>query len=80
MTKSLIGAMTLTPSGVYPEKCGTLYNLQFDGTLRRHFNSLTIPNGLAWDPKYNKFYFIDSPTRRVEQFDYDPESNIISKY
>lgn len=76
----LIGAMIVGNRGGFAEKTGTLYNLEADKRIKRHFNSLTIPNGLTWNKVTKKFYFIDSPTRRIEEFDYDAENSIISKY
>ncbi|XP_022902392.1 regucalcin-like [Onthophagus taurus] len=72
------GAMIIKTMGGFEEKTGTLYNLELNKQIKRHFNSLTIPNGLAWNSVTNKFYFIDSPTRRIEQFDYDPEASVIT--
>ncbi|KAI4465924.1 regucalcin [Holotrichia oblita] len=70
--------MIVGSRGGFAEKTGTLYNLETDKRIKRHFNSLTIPNGLAWNQVTKKFYFIDSPTRRVEEFDYDAENSIIT--
>ncbi|KAI4465948.1 regucalcin [Holotrichia oblita] len=72
------GAMIVGSRGGFAEKTGTLYNLETDKRIKRHFNSLTIPNGLAWNQVTKKFYFIDSPTRRIEEFDYDAENSIIT--
>ncbi|GJQ86434.1 hypothetical protein Trydic_g10341 [Trypoxylus dichotomus] len=72
------GAMIVGARGGFAEKTGTLYNLEEDKRIKRHFNSLTIPNGLTWNKVTKKFYFIDSPTRRIEEFDYDAENRIIT--
>ncbi|KAK9743827.1 SMP-30/Gluconolactonase/LRE-like region [Popillia japonica] len=73
------GAMIVGNRGGFAEKTGTLYNLEADKRIKRHFNSLTIPNGLTWNKVTKKFYFIDSPTRRIgEEFDYDAENSIIT--
>lgn len=34
--------------------------------------SVGISNGLAWNEKTNKFYYIDSVDSDVKEFDYDP--------
>lgn len=39
-----------------------------------------ISNGLTWDVKRNKFYYIDSVARDVKQFDYDSVKSEICKY
>lgn len=49
---------------------GALYS--FDGRkIVKLFGGATISNGLAWSPDYKTFYYIDTPTRRVQAFDYD---------
>ena len=40
-------------------------------SVRKVFEDLTIPNGIAWSADGNTMYFIDSATRRVDAFDYD---------
>jgi len=44
----------------------------FDGqTITRLLDGIRISNGLAWSPDYKTFYYIDTPTREVQAFDYD---------
>lgn len=52
------------------ESSGSLYS--FDGKKNmRLFTGTRISNGLAWSPDYKTFYYIDTPTRLVQAFDYD---------
>jgi sugar lactone lactonase YvrE len=62
----LAGTMNMdekTPSG-------TLYAFH-GGTVTRLLDGVRISNGLAWSPDYKTFYYIDTPTREVQAFDYD---------
>jgi sugar lactone lactonase YvrE len=49
-----------------------LYRVDPDCRVTSILTRTTISNGLGWSPDGGTFYFIDSPTRRVDAFDFDP--------
>ena len=48
-----------------------LYRVDPDYAVTTVVTGTTISNGLGWSPSGRQFYFIDSPTRRVDVFDCD---------
>ena len=56
---------------------GSLYRLD-EGRLTRVMGDLTIANGLGWSGDGRTMFFIDSPTREVWAFDFDPVDSTIS--
>jgi sugar lactone lactonase YvrE len=48
-----------------------LYRVDPDYSVTTILTGTTISNGLGWSPSGRSFYFIDSPTRRVDVFDCD---------
>jgi sugar lactone lactonase YvrE len=60
-------------SMAYDEKpgAGTLFRLNRDGSATTVLTGVTISNGLAWSPDGGTVYYVDTPTRRVDAFDYD---------
>ncbi len=55
---------------------GSLYS--FNGELSRLLDGVRISNGLAWSVDHKTFYYIDTPTREVKAFDYDPATGQIA--
>jgi sugar lactone lactonase YvrE len=51
---------------------GVFYRFDPDGTITEVFGNVTISNGVAWNAAGDTMYYIDTPTHRVDVFDYDP--------
>ncbi|HEY5388656.1 MAG TPA: SMP-30/gluconolactonase/LRE family protein [Thermoleophilia bacterium] len=70
-----VGTMALderTPSAA-------LYQVDADLRVTRLLGGTTISNGLGWSPDGARFYFIDSPTRRVDVFACDLVSGVLGE-
>ncbi|MCL4272995.1 MAG: SMP-30/gluconolactonase/LRE family protein [Anaerolineales bacterium] len=69
----LVGTMDIEEK----ETRGSLYS--FDGMQATQLmDGIRIANGLAWSPDHKTFYYIDTFTRIVRAFDYDPGTGQIA--
>ncbi len=60
------------------KEAGTLYCVFPDGRIEEKVTGVTISNGLAWSSDRTKFYYIDTPTGKVDVFDYDDDTGEIA--
>jgi sugar lactone lactonase YvrE len=57
---------------------GALYRLDPDLGLHRLVDGVAISNGLDWSLDGRTMYYIDTPTRRIDRFDFDPADGSIT--
>lgn len=58
---------------------GCLYRLDPDGRVETVLREVTISNGMAWSADGGTFFYIDTPTRRIDAFDHDPDSGALGR-
>lgn len=58
----------------------SFYNYESGKCVKKLFDNVTISNGLTWVRKTNKFYYIDSCTYDIKEFDYDPRTGDLCMY
>lgn len=56
-----------------------LYRLDADLSVTRILEGVTNSNGIAWSTDGNTCYYIDTPTRKVDAFNYDASSGSLTK-
>lgn len=56
-----------------------LYRLEVDRTVHSALDGVTLSNGLAWSPDGRTMYYIDTPRRRVDAFDFDVDTGMLSR-
>ena len=66
-----------TLSTLFTEGAGSLYRIDSDFKPEVQLKNLTISNGMAWTEDQETFYFIDTPTRKIQEFAFDLESGAI---
>jgi sugar lactone lactonase YvrE len=58
---------------------GSLYRLDVDGQATPLVEGLTISNGMDWSLDGRTMYYVDTPTRRIDAFSFDPDAGLISE-
>jgi sugar lactone lactonase YvrE len=60
------------------EPLAAFYCLESNTQVTQIFNEVKCSNGLAWNQQLKKFYYIDTPLRRVDVFDYNDDNTELS--
>jgi sugar lactone lactonase YvrE len=71
----IAGTMAWDESGNPP---GSLYRLSPDGTVTEVFGDVGLSNGLDWTDDRRLFYYSDTTIGRVDVFDCDPGTGVLS--
>jgi sugar lactone lactonase YvrE len=56
---------------------GSLYRLDPDGSVTRILTGVSTSNGIDWSPDDRLMYYVDTPTGRVDCFDFDVEAGTV---
>ncbi|MFB8373471.1 SMP-30/gluconolactonase/LRE family protein [Paenibacillus taichungensis] len=59
-------------------KAGAFYCLEEGQPVRTLFRDVSTSNGLGWSPDQRKMYYIDTPTRSIDRFDFDLAAGVIT--
>lgn len=65
-----------TVSGDFLTPAATLERLEPGGRSTSVLTGLTISNGIGWSPEGDLMYHIDTVTRRVDVYDFDPVARV----
>ena len=57
---------------------GAMYCLHADSRSEKMADDYAIPNGILWNANATEMYHIDSPTRRIDAWDYDNHTGAIN--
>lgn len=60
------------------KKGASLYRLDLNKQSHTVLNNVTISNGIVWTADRKTMYYVDTPTRMVQAFDYDDNSGTIT--
>lgn len=58
---------------------GSLYRLDPDRSVRAVLDGFTIPNGMVWSLGGTIAYHIDTPSGRIDCYDFDPELGLVDR-
>ncbi|NHE57371.1 SMP-30/gluconolactonase/LRE family protein [Cyclobacterium plantarum] len=67
-----------TMSTKFTQNAGALYCMDLDLKVKKKIDLVTISNGICWSLDQKTMYYIDSPTRKIQAFDFDIETGFIS--
>jgi sugar lactone lactonase YvrE len=57
---------------------GSVFRLNRDLSVDTVLEGVTISNGIAWSPDGTRVYYVDTPTQRIDVFDFDADTGAMS--
>jgi sugar lactone lactonase YvrE len=57
----------------------SLYRLDTDHSVHCVLDGVSTSNGLDWSPDGSRAYYNDTPTQRIDVFDYDPDTGLTNR-
>ncbi|XP_068155730.1 regucalcin-like [Drosophila tropicalis] len=73
-----VGGTMACTGDIFAQRKGELYSWQAGGQVKLIKTDVGISNGLAWDEKAKKFYYIDTNDFEVKAFDYNVDTGAAS--
>ncbi|XP_011332720.1 regucalcin isoform X2 [Ooceraea biroi] len=73
-----LGTMANEVNGQILPNQGSLYCIDDELKPKVEVSPVSISNGLGWNIEDDTFYYIDSPTRQIAAYNYDPNEGTIS--
>lgn len=67
------GSMDMSGRGI---PTGGLFRRDRDGTIEKVLSDVAIPNAIVGDPEADAIWFTDTPSRRLERLELDPDGGI----
>ncbi|HUR19729.1 MAG TPA: SMP-30/gluconolactonase/LRE family protein [Vicinamibacterales bacterium] len=58
---------------------GTLYRLDADGSVSPMVTDVSTSNGIDWSPDNRTAYYVDTPTGRIDTFDFDVTTGVLGQ-
>jgi len=58
---------------------GRLYRLDADGSTSVVLHGVSLSNGIEWSPDGTTVYYIDTPTQRIDAFDYSADKGFANR-
>lgn len=66
-----------TMSTVKRSGTASVYRVSADYEIERVFGGVTTSNGIVWNADSTKMFYVDTPTRRIDAFNFDAETGAV---
>lgn len=75
------GTMRVEAKGdIFEARLGSLYKYNSENGFDKLKSNISVSNGLTWNEKAKKMYYIDSCDLDVKEFDYDSKTGDLCKF